>query len=96
MSFDKKIPEQIQQKAKKIVDKNPKLRALKSASEGEKSMFNSTSWHGGKGSAPRPGTFSQEYKDNYDQIDWSKGREKKKSYKTKINGVYVDDEEKDV
>lgn len=25
-------------------------------------------WHGGKGSAPRAGTYSQEYKDNFDRI----------------------------
>ena len=27
-----------------------------------------TSWHGGKGSTPRKGTYSKQYKDNYDKI----------------------------
>ena len=49
-----------------------------------------SNWHGGKGSAPRPGTHTQEYKDNFDKIDFSK--KSKRTYKLKINGVYVEDE----
>lgn len=30
--------------------------------------FVSKKWHGGKGSSPRPGYYSQQYKDNYDKI----------------------------
>jgi len=86
MSDDKNLKAQ----ARKIIDKSPKLKALKSHSEGEKSLFHSTSWHGGKGSAPRQGTHTQEYKDNFDKIDFSK--KSKRTYKLKINGVYVEDE----
>jgi hypothetical protein len=27
-----------------------------------------TSWHGGKGSTPRSGTYTKQYNDNYDKI----------------------------
>lgn len=79
--------------AKKIVDKSPKLRALKSQSQGEKPLFSASD--GGKGSAPRPGVGSEEYKANFDQIDWSHNRNTKKSYRVKINGVYQDQNEDD-
>ena len=88
--MDKKTADKM---AKQIVDKNPKLRALKSQSQGEKPLYGAT--HGGKGSSPRTNTMSQEWKDAYDQIDWTANRDAKKSYRVKINGVYVD-EEKDV
>lgn len=39
----------------------------------------SKKWHGGKGSSPRPGYYSQQYKDNYDKIFG------KKKHKTEID-----------
>ena len=41
--------------------------------------FVSKKWHGGKGSSPRPGYYSQQYKDNYDKIFG------KKKHKTEID-----------
>ena len=88
--MDKKQADKL---AKQIVDKSPKLKAIKSRAHGEKSLFHGSGMgsDGGKGSAPRPGTFSQEYKDNFDKIDFS--NKPKRNYKLKINGVYQDDED---
>lgn len=36
----------------------------------------------------RPTT--KEYKENYDKIDFSKGKTENKGFRTKVNGVYVD------
>ena len=86
--------DEITKKAKHIVDKSPKLKAIKSASQGEKSMFHGSgkSSDAGKGSAPRTNINSQEWKDAYDQIDWTQLRTEKKNYRVKINGVYVDND----
>ena len=75
----KKIDKDIQKQAKAIVDKNPRLRALKSHSEGEKySEINS-------------GVNDQAYKDGYDKINWGKRDEKiKPKFRVKVNGVYQD------
>ena len=62
-----------------IINKTPFLKKLKDGSNGLKHSDITT------------GTTSQEYKDNYDQIDWGKKLDKPKSYRTKINGKYVDD-----
>lgn len=80
--------DKIQKQAKQIVDKNPKLRALKSISNGEKPLHGAT--HGGKGSSRRTGD-EQAYKSNYDQIDWSKKAEEKPTFRIKINGKYQDE-----
>lgn len=76
----KKIDKHIQKQAKAIVDKNPRLRALKSHSEGEKySEINS-------------GVNDQAYKDGYDKINWGKRDEKiKPKFRVKVNGVYQDE-----
>ena len=34
-----------------------------------------TQWHGGKGDTPRSGTYSKQYKDNWDQIFGKKEKE---------------------
>jgi len=95
MSWDKKIPDNIQKKAKHIVDKSPKLKALKSASQGEKSLFHGAgrASDGGKGSAPRPGTHSQQFKDNFDKINWGNRLNTNKSFRVKVNGVYLDEDD---
>ncbi len=78
----KKIDKDIQKQAKAIVDKNPRLRALKSHSEGEKySEINS-------------GVNDQAYKDGYDKINWGKRDEKiKPKFRVKVNGVYQDEQD---
>lgn len=78
-----------------IINNNPVLKKARDKSQGiEKPAHRyNGGWHGGKGSASRTDTSSKEWQDNYDQIDWSKGREEKKSYRVKINGRYVDDQD---
>ena len=81
------MSDEIRQQAKKIVDKSPGLKRLKDISEGGSGKgFGST--HGGKGSARRV-EDQQQYKDNYDKIDW--GKKPKAKFKIKVNGVYQDD-----
>ncbi len=60
-------------KNEKIINDNPVLKQARDRAEGiEKkgSHYKSSSgqWHGGKGSAPRINTNSQQYKDNRDRI----------------------------
>ena len=51
------------------LEKKPSAYGLSSSATRRHSGAGSQSqWHGGKGSAPRPGTYSQEYKDNFDRI----------------------------
>ena len=78
----KKIDEATQKQAKAIVDKNPRLKALKSHSEGEKySEINS-------------GVNDQAYKDGYDKINWGKRDDKiKPKFRVKVNGVYQDEQD---
>ena len=82
----KKIDEATRKQAKAIVDKNPRLKALKSQSEGEKySEINS-------------GVNDQAYKDGYDKIDWNKSKKDgiakpKPKFKYKVNGVYQDEQD---
>lgn len=98
---DKKstVPEKNSAQWKKnesIINKHPGLKQARDISEGiEKSANHYKSTHGGKGSAPRTNINSQEWKDAYDQIDWSKIRNTKKNYRVKINGVYVDENEEE-
>ena len=75
-------------KNEKIINQNPTLRAARDRSQGFTPKPGQT--HGGKGSARRSGD-EQAYKDAYDQIDWSKQLDEKKSYRVKINGKYVDE-----
>jgi len=78
----------IRKQAKAIVDASPELKRAKDVSNGFSGKgFGST--HGGKGSSTRPGD-EQQYKDNFDKIDWSKGKDKPK-FRVKVNGVYVND-----
>ena len=43
----------------------------------------------GDNGAGRPTT--EEYKEGYDKVDFSKGKPEKRGFRMKINGVYVDD-----
>ena len=76
----------IRKQAKAIVDKSPELKRAKDISNGFSGKgFGAT--HGGKGSARRI-EDEQQYKTNYDKIDW--GKKPKAKFKIKVNGVYQD------
>jgi len=53
-------------KAEKIIDSSAELKAARSMKDGLKPFYGQT--HGGKGSAPRTNTFSDQYQDNFDKI----------------------------
>ena len=61
-----------------IIAKNPQLRRMRDIQQGFK---------------PTSSITSAGFGDAYDQIDWSKKDNKKKSYKVKVNGRYIDDDE---
>ena len=61
-----------------IIAKNPQLRRMRDIQQGFK---------------PTSGITSAGFGDAYDQIDWGKKDNKKKSYKVKVNGRYIDDDE---
>lgn len=63
----------------KVINKTPYLKKIKDKTEGLT--------HRGTIVA---GDHSQEYKDNYDKIDWGTKDETPKKYKVKVNGVYQD------
>lgn len=71
-------------KNEKIIAKNPLLRAVRDKSEGFK-----------PGSGISTGPNDEDYKAGYDQIDWSKRDNSKRSYKLKVNGVEVDPNEEE-
>jgi len=74
--FDKRIVKQ----AERIIDKNPQFKAIRSIKDGEKySEINS-------------GVNDQQYKDNYDKIEWGKNK-KKPSFKVRVNGKVINDDE---
>jgi hypothetical protein len=64
-----------------IINKTPYLKKLRDQSEGLKYKGDIIS-----------GDNSDQYKSNYDQIDWTATKNQKKNYRVKINGVYVDEE----
>ena len=82
--MDKKTADKL---AKKIVDKNPRLKALKSAQHGEKYSEIST------------GVNDEQYKAGYDKIDWNKGKKEgtkpKPKFRIKVNGVYQDEQDEE-
>lgn len=69
-SFDKKATEQFDKstvrQAEKLIDKSAELKAARSLKDGLKPFYGQT--HGGKGSAPRTNTFSDDYQDKFDRI----------------------------
>lgn len=70
-------------KNESTIAKNPTLRAARDQAEGFK-----------PGSGISSGVNDEQYKAGYDKIDWNKGKKEdkpKRKYRTKVNGVYVDD-----
>lgn len=68
-------------KNESLIAKNPTLRAARDQAEGFK-----------PGSGISSGVVDEQYKENYDKINWGKKDTKiKPKYRTKVNGVYVDD-----
>lgn len=69
-SFDKKATEKFDKatvrQAEKLIDKSAELKAARSLKDGLKPFYGQT--HGGKGSAPRTNTFSDDYQDKFDRI----------------------------
>ena len=64
----------------KLIAKNPILRKARDTSEGLKPSSGITT-----------GANDQQYKDNYDKINWTKN--KKPSFKVRVNGKVINDEE---
>ena len=86
MAFNGDVPDPKSSQGKKlekIVSHNPFLKKMRAQSRGEKY------------SEIVSGDNSEEYKANYDKIDWSGVRSEKKNYRVKVNGVYVDDNEQE-
>lgn len=68
---DSKIPKTNSsqwKKNEKIINNNPALKQARDIKEGIAKPGHHYTNNGGKGSAPRPGAYSQEYKDNWDRI----------------------------
>ena len=69
-SFDKKVTEKFDKatvrQAEKLIDSSAELKAARSIKDGLKPLYGQT--HGGKGSAPRTNTFSDDYQDKFDRI----------------------------
>ena len=81
---DKKIAENFSKstvrQAEKLIDSSNELKRIRSIKDG----LSHSDIHSG--------VNDQQYKDNYDKIDWSSTRNKKHNYKLKINGQYVDED----
>jgi len=68
--------------AERLIDKSPELKKIRSIKDGMKSSEITT------------GVNDQQYKDNYDKIQWSKKDKKEKpKFRVKVNGKYIDEEE---
>jgi len=68
--------------AERLIDKSPELKKIRSIKDGLKASEITT------------GVNDQQYKDNYDKIQWSKKDKKEKpKFRVKVNGKYIDDEE---
>ena len=77
----------------KIINNNPALKQARDIKEGVQKGAGHYTNNGGKGSALRTDINSQQWKDNYDAIDWSKKDDTPKNYRLKINGRYVDEDQ---
>lgn len=71
-------------KNESIIAKNPLLRRVRDKAEGFK-----------PGSGISTGPNDEQYKAGYDQINWGKKDNSKRSYKLKVNGVTVDPNEEE-
>ena len=82
--FTRKSTQHMDQKlvkqAIKAIDKSPELKKIRSIKDGMSySEINS-------------GVNDQQYKDNYDKIEWGKNKAKP-SFKVRVNGKVINDEE---
>ena len=68
-------------KNEKTIAKNPLLRSVRDTAEGFKPSSGISN----------AGDISQEYKDNFDKIDFKGDYKERKGYRVKVNGKYVDD-----
>ncbi len=74
----------------KIINNNSALKKARDVAQGlqkSDSAYSDTS--AGKGSAQRGN--SEEYKNNFDNIVWSRTEEVKPKLRTKVNGKYLDE-----
>ena len=72
-------------KNESIIAKNPFLRAQRDKTQG---------LDGSKVGAISTGVNDQQYKDNFDKIQWGKPEDKPKpKFRMKVNGKYIDEEE---
>lgn len=80
------------QRNEKHINNNMALKKARDVAQGIVKKDSAYTSDGGKGSAVRSGGYSQEYKDNFDKIFGNKDKSKqvKRTYKLKVNGVYVD------
>lgn len=69
-------------KNEKLIATNPTLRAARDRAEGFK-----------PGSGISSADSSPEYKANYDKIKWGNKLDTNKSFRVKVNGVYVDEQD---
>ena len=68
--------------AEKLVDKSPELKRIRSIKDGMSySEINS-------------GVNDQQYKENYDKIEWGKNK-KKPTFKVRVNGKVINDNEEE-
>jgi hypothetical protein len=68
-------------KNEKTIASNPALRQLRDIQQGFKPSSGISSFDN-----------SPEYKENFDKIDWSKGKDKvERKFRTKVNGKYTDE-----
>ena len=66
--------------AEKLIDSSPELKKIRSIKDGLKPTEITT------------GVNDQQYKDNYDKIEWGKNKSKP-SFKVRVNGIVQNDEE---
>ncbi len=66
--------------AEKLIDSSPELKKIRSIKDGLKPSEITT------------GVNDQQYKDNYDKIEWGKNKSKP-SFKVRVNGKVINDEE---
>jgi len=82
--FTRKSTEHMDQKlvkqAIKAIDKSPELKKIRSIKDGMSYSEINT------------GVNDQQYKDNYDKIEWGKNKTKP-TFKIRVNGKVINDEE---
>ena len=66
--------------AEKLIDRSPELKKIRSIKDGLKPSEITT------------GANDQQYKDNYDKIEWGKNK-KKPSFKVRVNGKVINEDE---